>query len=56
MPIDQDTILKRRNWLLKNIDWLMAEVVFHRENEEYFKNDSQVLWHFDAIDEGTLVR
>lgn len=53
--IDEDVIFRRRNWLLKNIDWLMSEVVFHRTNEEYFWNDSAVLWHFDAEDEGTKV-
>ena len=40
-------MLNRRHWMIKNIDWLMDEMVFHKENYDYFKNKSFRLWTLD---------
>lgn len=37
-------MLSRRYWVIKNIDWLMDEMVFHRTHSEYFKNKAIPLW------------
>jgi len=41
MDIDS---LRRRWWLINNTEWLMTEVVFHREYR-YFINDKKIkIW------------
>lgn len=42
-----DEILSRRFWLIKNIDWLMGEVNFHKDNQDVYNNDKIKVWEFD---------
>jgi len=46
MP-DVDDILRRRYWLKENFEWLINEVVFHREMKDYFSNPKFPLWKYD---------
>ena len=44
---DVDDILRRRFWLRENFEWLINEVVFHREMKPYFSNEKFSLWKYD---------
>ncbi len=44
---EEEEILKRRNWLTVNFDWLMEEVVYYRENKIFFQNPRIYVWKFD---------
>lgn len=43
-----DDKLSKRYWIVRNIEWLMDEVVFHKENHEYYKNKKIPLWDLGA--------
>lgn len=47
----KDEILRKRFWLLKNLDWFLDEAVFHREMKEYFKLPKMRVWSLNE-DEG----
>ena len=43
-----DDRLSKRYWIVKNFDWLMDEVIFHKENHEYYKNRKIHFWDLGA--------
>lgn len=45
--MDIDDALRRRFWVRDNFEWLMSEVIFHREMKEYFKNPKVKIWELD---------
>jgi len=42
--LDIDNVLYRRFWIRLNFEWLMDEVIFHRDMKQYFKNEKIHLW------------
>jgi hypothetical protein len=46
MDLSKD--LNIRNWILKNNEWFMGEIVFHRENQKLFNDKKIQVWRFDA--------
>lgn len=45
---DDELALRRRFWILSNLEWLMAEVTFHRDNDIFFRNEKIPVWKLDT--------
>ncbi len=42
------TILDKRGWVLTNIEWLMLEMIFHKENRPFFNKEVKIsVWKLD---------
>lgn len=48
MDVDIDKILRFRFWVRHNFEWLIGEVIFHREMKQYFRNQMIPVWKFDS--------
>lgn len=48
MDLDINDVLMRRLWVRENFEWLMGEVIFHREMKPFFKNEKISVWKLDA--------
>jgi len=46
MKDNADDILKSRFWVRENFEWLINEVIFHREMKQFFSNKKLVVWNF----------
>lgn len=45
---DDEELLKRRFWVMSNLEWLMGEVGFHKDNDLFFRNDKIDVWKLDT--------
>ncbi len=45
-----DEVLRRRFWLKNNFEWLMSEVVWHRDMKQYFDNPRTAIWKFGDME------
>lgn len=43
-----DEAIHKRYWLLHNLDWLMDECAYHKENKYNYSNKISPIWTFDA--------
>lgn len=48
---DVNDILRRRFWLLNNIDWFLSEANFYRDHKNFFQRSKIDIWQF-GHDEG----
>ena len=51
-----DEILSRRYWLIENVDWLMAEVNFHKEHQDIYGNSRIDVWDLDEPEGCTIIQ
>lgn len=44
MTEQNDDHLLRRLWAVRNFDWFMDEVIYHKENHRWFRNKRVKVW------------
>ena len=48
MITTKDEILKKRFWLIQNIEFFLNECVYHRDHRDDYSDDKIVVWRFDT--------